>query len=334
MKKLFVIGLVATLATAQAEEAKTSESSSTSSTKLEAIKKNETPANTTGQADADDVITNRKLRAESGAKKLFSFSADLNYAGGTVKNPGSKIRPNLTGSKGTQATASGSGTIGVKLRLSPLQSLNADIGIGMDTPFHSDAEKSRLERSYIQNPSVGYQVLSKVMGVQSVTNAGVTKGTSNFSKAYGYDYMTSVGQTLVYDFGGSNFSLGASLQFGYNFFNKSADATIPVKNAEGKTVLKRVGNEQADMSIGFFPMAELVLTDKLNLRTVSGVWMYDHDRDQSNKMIWGKKQVVYQSIGLGVSVTRDIYLYPNVQFIPDRISVKETNVAVSATINL
>jgi hypothetical protein len=39
-------------------------------------------------------------------------------------------------------------------------------------------------------------------------------------------------------------------------------------------------------------------------------------------------------MGIGYSVTRDIYLYPNLQFAPEQISAQHTNVAINATINL
>ena len=36
----------------------------------------------------------------------------------------------------------------------------------------------------------------------------------------------------------------------------------------------------------------------------------------------------------GVKVTRDIFLYPNVQFVPDQLRSKQTNVALSTNINM
>jgi len=47
-----------------------------------------------------------------------------------------------------------------------------------------------------------------------------------------------------------------------------------------------------------------------------------------------EKLKVYQSVGLGISVTRDIFLYPNIQFIPSDIRSDRTNIAMSASINI
>jgi hypothetical protein len=43
---------------------------------------------------------------------------------------------------------------------------------------------------------------------------------------------------------------------------------------------------------------------------------------------------IYQSVGVGVSVTRDIFLYPNIQFLPNQIMASETNVGLTATVNV
>ena len=41
----------------------------------------------------------------------------------------------------------------------------------------------------------------------------------------------------------------------------------------------------------------------------------------------------YQSMGIGMAVTRDIYLYPNVQFLPLDMRSDLTNVGMSANIS-
>jgi hypothetical protein len=46
------------------------------------------------------------------------------------------------------------------------------------------------------------------------------------------------------------------------------------------------------------------------------------------------QKYVYQSIGVGIAVTRDIYVYPNVQLVPDHIASNFTNFAVATTINM
>ncbi|MGE0763764.1 MAG: hypothetical protein AB7N80_10845 [Bdellovibrionales bacterium] len=328
MNKLFITGLIAVLAVAQAE-AQTKKSNKTTSTvaqteqggqtgvKIEDVK----PADAvpkTGEIDADEVITNRKLRAETGSKNKYSFSAYLNYSGGSIKDPGSEVRPNITGSLGTQTDVKLSGTLGGKYKISSLQSISADVGVGIDKPFHSD-DKSFSERSYADNPSMTYQVLAKLGGVQSVTQLGATWYTSDFLRRLGYAGGVSLSQIMVYDFGGSKFSLGANIALGANWFDKSSPA---------------LDAQQGDYSAGLYPFMEYVISDKLNVRTISGVWVYDHDRAHEDDMSTWSKNKIYQSVGLGISVTRDFYLYPNVQFMPENIKDERTNVAISANINL
>ncbi len=333
MKKLL---LLAVLAAAQAQaqtSSTTSKPEGETGTKLESVK----PADAvpqTGEVDVDEVITNRKLRAETGAKKKYSFSALLNYSGGSINKPGAPYRPNLTGAMGVQDSARLSGTLGGKLKLTAMQSLSADIGVGVDRPFHTDSERDIGERSTADNPGVGYQLLSKLGGVQSVTQVGLTAYTSDFLQAMGYLAGLSFGQIAIYDFGGSKFSIGANLALGANFFDKGMGQTGTVYNAQKKryqSVL--VGPQQSDLSAGIYPFAEYVINDRFNLRTISGVWVYDHMRAESNFWTWEKNKI-YQSVGLGISVTRDFYLYPNIQFNPEYIRGDRTNVAVQASINL
>jgi len=40
------------------------------------------------------------------------------------------------------------------------------------------------------------------------------------------------------------------------------------------------------------------------------------------------------STGIGISLGRDVFLYPNIQFIPTDIRSDRTNVAMSANVNL
>jgi hypothetical protein len=37
---------------------------------------------------------------------------------------------------------------------------------------------------------------------------------------------------------------------------------------------------------------------------------------------------------VGYSVTRDIFLYPNIQFLPNQVASDMTNVGIQATINV
>lgn len=337
MNKFLVTALVAVLGLAQAEaqtkkatvkaiQAADAAKAGETGVKLDSVKPNDaTPK--TGEADVDEVITNRKLRAETGSKNKYSFSAALSYSGGTIKKPASELRPNITGSLGTQQDVKLSGTLGGKYKISSLQSISADIGVGIDKPFHSD-DKSFGERSYADNPGLTYQVVYKTAGIQNVTQFGANAYTSDFTRAMGYMAGLNFSQIAVYDFGGSNFSLGANFALGSNYFDKDKSSTALY---QGQSILR--GPQQGDYSAGIYPFAEYVINDRFNVRTISGIWVYDHSRAQSDFWTWEKNKI-YQSVGVGISITRDIYLYPNVQFMPENIKDERTNVAINANINL
>jgi hypothetical protein len=89
---------------------------------------------------------------------------------------------------------------------------------------------------------------------------------------------------------------------------------------------------QGDYSFGFYPFAEYVFSDRLNLRTVFRPFTFEHIRSEPFGNVI--RNVYTQSVGVGVSVTRDIYLYPNVQFVPEDFRSELTNVGLSANINI
>ena len=86
--------------TAAAQE--TVESSSQSTTKIEDVKESN---KVTDDVDVDEVITNKKMRAESGSKSKWSIGTSLNYSGSTVKAPLKPSRPNIAAGAGVPAFA-------------------------------------------------------------------------------------------------------------------------------------------------------------------------------------------------------------------------------------
>ena len=265
--------------------------------------------------DTDEVITNRKLRAETGAKKTYSASASLSYSGGSVSDPFGDTRPNITSAAGTQIAPRFGGTVGFNYRLNSLNSLFASIGVGVDRPFHSGQGQSFGDRTSASNPTLGYQTLYKVLGIQNVTQVSATAFTTNYYRSIDQSAGLGVTQTLVYDFGGSKFSLGTTFSVASNFF-------------DGRNNF----DQQADWNIGAFPFFEYVISDSLNFRTLVG-FMADHYKQEDSASTWNPN-TIYSSMGIGISVTRDLFLYPNIQFIPEDIRTSRTNAAISANLNL
>jgi hypothetical protein len=117
----------------------------------------------------------------------------------------------------------------------------------------------------------------------------------------------------MHEVGKTGFSYGAGIQALFYTFNND-------------------NQNLSDSVSGLYPAAEYEINDTYNLRTVFGFQVYEQLRRQDDSTF--NKRKVYQSVGLGISVTRDVFLYPNIQFIPSDIRSDRTNVAISANINV
>ena len=101
-----------------------------------------------------------------------------------------------------------------------------------------------------------------------------------------------------------------------------------------------ITSQQDDYYLAFYPFVEYVINDTFNLRTVFRQTTFYHVRSEKGTDL--VRQPGSQSIGLGISVTRDIFLYPNFQFSTENLSTewvskkfaKESTVGMSATINM
>lgn len=313
MMVLAVLGLPA-LATAQTKKTTTSPVAPAAPAASQAA----TPATD----EADQVITNRRLRASEGSLSKWSMSTYWNYSGGSLADPTEPARPNIVGGGNVQTLQSLYGEIGVKYRLTKLDSLTASTGLFMTTPFHSKIDSNSTQKKgfdensrklNIQDPFLKYTHMNRFFGMQSISNIQGIYITNNQLK----DSLRSqlvLQQVFMKDVGDTGLSLGGA------FIGKFWSLT------------EEAGPNAAEREIGFYPVAEYVINDTYNLRTTFGWQVYQslkkHDMDTFNKL------KVYQSVGLGISVTRDVFLYPNIQFIPSNIRRDVTNIAMSANINL
>ena len=336
MNRLSTLSLIALFAAAQISvSAQAQEQNESSASKMELEKvhkdaKEAAGAQATGEQDADDVITNKKLRAESGSKSKYSISTALNYNGSTLEKPFDERRPNITSGAALDNVASISGTVAAKMNLTATDSLSAGFGLKVNTPFSETVPDSAGQRLTAADPSVTYQKLAKIGGVQSVTAVGPTYYTSKNVRADGTLGDLTLQQIFAYDFGGSKFTLGGLVSAGGRVFDKSAD-TACGEDEDGNVI--PCGASQSDYTVGAYPFMEYQINDTVGLRTITGLYVYDHYRYEPRALTFSKN-VIYQSVGVGISVTRDIYLYPNVQFIPEDMRSDRTNVALSTNINM
>ena len=162
----------------------------------------------------------------------------------------------------------------------------------------------------------------RFLDIENVLQTGPTLYTQSNLRNLGFLARWAFAQNSAYEIGKTGLTVGTTLQLYANAFDKSG------LDANGKPLAP----QQSDYSVGFSPFLEYKLTPKVNLRTVTGV-LIEHLRSFDESLTF-KSGKVYQSFGVGVSITRDIFLYPNVQFIPDQFRPADTNIALSANVNV
>jgi hypothetical protein len=285
--------------------------------------------------EADNIITNRRIRASTGSLSKWSFNSSWNYNAGSVERPFDATRPNITAASDVALLQNLSGDVGVNYRLNQKDRLSLKTGLQMAAPFHSSIEtndagvREEFEKNQgnldVQNPALSYSRIFKVKGVQNVLSAGAGLYTQGALTDRGYQYFFNSSLNTMYDMGKTGASAGLLFTYDRNFFDR--DTAI---NARGVQVSLLEG--QAEQVLGIYPQAEYEINETFNLRTILRAWVYEDRR--SRKFGDFIQRELTQSVGLGISVTRDIFLYPNIQFAPNNLRADKTNVGLSANINL
>src|SRR5690606_30110089 len=122
----------------------------------------------------------------------------------------------------------------------------------------------------IDNPGIGITKIYKVAGIQNVSALDLTYYTTEFFKNNEVKGKINFAQQMIYDVGQSGFSFGALFQL--NYFHRAADD----KGGVDLTPF------QPSHGIGLYPMAEYVINDTFNLRTIAGALVYQNNANQDN----------------------------------------------------
>jgi len=268
--------------------------------------------------DIDKDVTNPRLRAVSGSKSKWSMTFGLTYNGGALNNPFGLKRPDIYGNPENETLTSFGGSISGRYRLNKKNSFTLGFGFGYLAPFRDDGDSNR-DQLNVSNPGVGYNRVEKLGMFQLVSSLDYVFGTSVVFKEQNLQGFLSLGITVLTNFNESRFNLG--LAFSYTpFFYK--DDPVPF-------------DTRTTYSIGFYPFFEFEFTKVWYFRTVLGFLNYEHVRSDIDGSPFSMTTAPhYISVGIGIAITRDIYLYPNVQFLPKDFSVDNTNFAFTATINV
>lgn len=283
--------------------------------------------NEAGVDEADQLITNRRFRASNGSLSPLSMNVQVNYLGGSLQNPFSATRPNISNAGDTALIAGLSGTLSGSYRLSKLHRLNLGVGVQMLAPFHSNSgsEDPSINQEFDENardfdasnPSFSHSYMNNFSGVQTIVTTGVTKYTAGNLTNAGYNAGLDLSVNTMYEFPGTGFSLGMLFVGTRNFFNDDS---------------ARLLSRQNETVFGFLPQAEYVINDTFNLRTIVRSHWYQNNREGDSDDF--TKRPVTQSLGLGISVSRDVFLYPNIQFAYQELTLANTNVGMQMSMNL
>ena len=277
--------------------------------------------------DIDEEITNAKMRAESGSKSKWSLSTTETYTGGAISSPFAADRPNIKGTPEAQRLTSIGGGLNGRYRMTKNDSFTAGTTFAIMTPFEGQPSDG-TQQFNVFDPNVGYNHSAKVGAFQTAAILGYSYGTSNESRAVDMTHQFGGAYNAMHDFH-NGLTAGAQVAVDYNLFTTAAGTSSnPDTHRRGYG-----GDTRVDWDFAIYPQAEYKINDTFSARTVFGYFNWKHLYGDVNtaRLL---HTFTYQSLGIGISVTRDIFLYPNVQFIPDNMRSNFTNVAMSATINI
>ncbi len=265
--------------------------------------------------DIDEEITNAKLRAATGSKKSISISTAFGYAGASLLNPTSTERPQLNDNSSSADPTYLSGTIGVKYRVSDHDNLSLGFGVQYVPAYVADKSTGEKAPSAFSasSPSLDWSRVFRAGDIQHVVDVGISKYTLqedvndrklNYSLGFSHQFMTSLGATP--------FEIGMVSSLGQEIYSEY--------NARG-----------TQYSLSFAPMLEYAFTDKASFRTVyRAVSLSTQSRDVAH---WNLADTT-ESMGFGYAITRDVYVYPNMQWKWNRVAADQTTVGFSTNINL
>ena len=278
------------------------------------------------QDKADKLITNRRFRAQTGSLSKLSMNMSMSYNGGSLAKPLAADRPNIANAGDTTSISGINGRVNASYRLDKLNRLNLGTGLQMLAPFNDtiETDDQRAEREFEENkgnldasnPYLSYTHMNRFFDVQTVFTGGMTQYTASNLTDVGYQNSADFSLNTMYDFGGSAFSLGALVLYNRYFFDKDVEEFLAFQNRD---------------VFGFLPQAEYVINDMFNLRTIIRSNWYQNTVADVNDY---EQRPITQSVGLGISLNRDVFLYPNIQFAYENLQAENTNVGFTANINM
>lgn len=287
--------------------------------------------NESSQGDIDNEITNARLRSTLGSKSKWSFKSSLSYQGSSIEKPFDTTKLSIHGAQFGESMTYLGGNVGVNYRLSAAESLTFGTGVMINAPLEGDifqdftdprkATGEKMDRFEVSSPYLSYSNAYNFKGIQMITSLGYTHYTTKdaISESEGQNMIGNINidQTILAGVLVDGLEVGASFYADYNIF-------------KGNSYNTAVGQRYQYM-IAIYPFLEYAFNDTFSFRTVFGYFQF-YNMDGASKEL--DQADPYQSMGIGISITRDIYLYPNIQFNPQEIRSELTNVGLTMNLNL
>lgn len=290
-------------------------------------------------AELDEDLTNARLRTLSGAKGLLSLSLDGSYAGGSLDNPFSDVRPNYRRGLSGVPVFVFTG-MSARLRLNTQQSLFLSSGVMMQQPFHGglkDAE-SAGRNVFLSSPSLGWNYFSTFQSLQFGLGVITTFRNSEFDRVVGVigDLNLSLNFTIPGGVG-SNWHWGLSGNINQIFYKANPDGQLSrfaeFSSRLGENLaevnLQDLRKNQDLLSLLLAPSVEYRFSDRVWFRALYAFLNFDQTRNDRNLL----QTPNYASVGISFFPARDIWIFPNVQFVPEDARAERTNVSLIFALN-
>lgn len=290
-------------------------SAGTSSTTLEGMKPPKT-------FEADKRVTDLELRAAAGSMSRWSVKAELGYTGPAVNALHDYNRPNPNGSTGDFRTFM-SGALGVRYRMSEQNTLSFGTGVTWYTPlqtmtgqevkkaqgaaddFSTSNPRVSFDHSYVVGP---FQMRDNIR-FQWVTDSYYMKTAQVASIGFSHNMKYVVDQTRL--------TLGLELTPSFYVYNRE---WIPKD--------RRTSN----YFVGLYPNFSYRLLSRLDVMGSLG-YSYNNLRREGSWWLW-TSNLISGRMGLGWSVTPEVYINPYVNFFTQRPSLETTTVAIGTVFSI
>lgn len=274
----------------------------------EATSKAKAPSVSAPRLDTDEEITNARLRASTGAKKVISFQSSFNYNGGTVDSPLAKERPQLSPGTLEIDNAKLTGNMSGKYRITDRDNLNLGVGVGWVTPTYQG------QYGQVENPFATYTRVFKAGSTQNVFQVQYLHYSNvRQREVRRRELELSVAHTVLAPIGKTHWQPGVTMLYSHQFHRENAPSADLVD------------------TVAAYPFVEYEFNDRYSFRTVYRGLTFFNTRAQNDTFI---RDAETQSTGIGITLTRDIWLYPNIQWVWRDLRSEKTNVAINAAINL